>query len=114
MNPWVRCWCPWCWAVFPFNYWAVLPPSTANDAPVMKGALSDERNTMVCAISSGLPCAFERHAPNQAGLPFTSASEPVQHPGLDRTRGDHVDADAGPSCLERRRLGQPFDRVLAG
>src|SRR5260221_9814759 len=40
MNPWVRCWCPWCWAVFPFNYWAVLPPSTAKDAPVMKGALS--------------------------------------------------------------------------
>src|SRR5260221_8561382 len=40
MNPWVRCWCSWCWAVFPFNYWAVLPPSTAKDAPVMKGALS--------------------------------------------------------------------------
>src|SRR6476646_12278500 len=40
---------------FWFNYWAVLPPSTAKDAPVMKGALSEETNTMVWATSSGLP-----------------------------------------------------------
>ena len=54
-------------------------------APVMKDALSDARNTMVWAISSGLPDAFERHARDQAGLPFVSAGKPVQHPGLDRT-----------------------------
>src|SRR5438094_5882470 len=39
----------------PSSYWADLPPSTRNDAPVMKDALSDERNTMVWATSSGAP-----------------------------------------------------------
>src|SRR5260370_23274499 len=34
---------------------AVLPPSTKYDAPVMNEALSDARNMMVWAISSGLP-----------------------------------------------------------
>jgi hypothetical protein len=34
---------------------AVLPPSTRYDAPVMNDALSDARNMMVWAISSGLP-----------------------------------------------------------
>jgi len=29
----------------PSSYWAVFGPSTRNDAPVMKDALSDERNT---------------------------------------------------------------------
>src|ERR1700686_804715 len=37
------------------RYWAVLPPSTRYDAPVMNDALSDARNIMVWAISSGLP-----------------------------------------------------------
>src|ERR1700685_2211460 len=34
------------------NYKAILPPSAAMVAPVMKDALSEERNTMVWAISS--------------------------------------------------------------
>jgi hypothetical protein len=29
------------------HYWAVLPPSTRYDAPVMNDALSDARNMMV-------------------------------------------------------------------
>src|SRR5437879_12678388 len=37
------------------RYAAVLPPSAANDAPVINAALSDARNTMVWAISSGRP-----------------------------------------------------------
>src|SRR6202171_4022704 len=37
------------------HHWAVLPPSTRYDAPVMNDALSDARNRMVWAISSGLP-----------------------------------------------------------
>src|SRR6202008_2444584 len=37
------------------NHKAVLPPSTAIVAPVMKDALSDDRNTIDSAISSGLP-----------------------------------------------------------
>src|SRR6266481_8035469 len=37
------------------HYWADLPPSTGYDAPVINDALSDERKTIVCAISSGLP-----------------------------------------------------------
>src|SRR5438309_10812180 len=37
------------------RYAAVLPPSAANDAPVIKVALADARNTMVWAILSGAP-----------------------------------------------------------
>src|ERR1700730_11264207 len=37
------------------NHRAVLPPSTRYDAPVTNDALSDARNMMVSAISSGLP-----------------------------------------------------------
>jgi hypothetical protein len=37
------------------NHLAVLPPSTTYDAPVMNDALSDARNVMIWAISSGLP-----------------------------------------------------------
>src|ERR1700730_2780291 len=37
------------------NHRAVLPPSTRYDAPVTNDALSDARNMMVWAISSGLP-----------------------------------------------------------
>src|ERR1700732_3001631 len=37
------------------HHLAVLPPSTAYEAPVMNDALSDARNMMVWAISSGLP-----------------------------------------------------------
>src|SRR5580704_6615957 len=36
-------------------YRADLPPSTRYEAPVMNEALSDARNVMVLAISSGLP-----------------------------------------------------------
>src|ERR1700736_3153673 len=36
------------------NHRAVLPPSTRYDAPVTNDALSDARNIMVSAISSGL------------------------------------------------------------
>ena len=43
-------------AIFqPIAYRADLPPSTRNEAPVMNDALSDARNAMVLAISSGLP-----------------------------------------------------------
>src|ERR1700738_3660896 len=37
------------------DYWAVFPPSTRYEAPVLNDALSDARNMMVWAISSGLP-----------------------------------------------------------
>src|SRR5216684_4712092 len=37
------------------HHLADLPPSTTYDAPVMNEALSDARNMMVWAISSGLP-----------------------------------------------------------
>src|SRR4051812_21486672 len=36
-------------------YPAVLPPLTPTICPVMKGALSEARNTIVWAISSGFP-----------------------------------------------------------
>ena len=96
------------------NHRAVLPPSTAIVAPVMKDALSDERNTIVWAISSGFPDAFERHSRDQTGLPFVTAGESLQHASFDRTRGDCIDSDAERRSLECRRLRQPLDRVLAG
>src|SRR5580704_19530393 len=37
------------------HHLAVLPPSTRYDAPVTNDALSDARNKMVWAISSGRP-----------------------------------------------------------
>src|SRR6476659_5381104 len=40
------------------NQRASFPPSTAMEAPEMKAALSDARNTMVWAISSGVPTRF--------------------------------------------------------
>src|SRR5207245_1224708 len=55
---WIRAGCGrprWFAVSSPSSYWAGLPPSTRNDAPVMKDALSDERNTMVWATSSGAP-----------------------------------------------------------
>src|SRR5579862_6432372 len=39
----------------PWAYRADLPPSTRYEAPVMNEALSDARNMMVWAMSSGLP-----------------------------------------------------------
>src|SRR5882724_8145465 len=61
----------------------------------------------------GQPCTFKRHARNQCRLLLRIAGEPVQHPGLDGARGNYVDPHARPSYLQRSRLGQAFDRVLA-
>jgi hypothetical protein len=57
------------------NYWAVLPPSTRYDAPVMKDALSNARNIMVWAISSGLPT---RLSGTVAARPAFLSSVPVK------------------------------------
>src|ERR1700704_3239624 len=53
------------------NYWAVLPPSTRYEAPVMNDALSDARNLMAAAISSGFPTRLSGTVP--ARLAFLSA-----------------------------------------
>src|SRR5271163_2094706 len=44
---------------------------------------------------------------------FTSG-EAVEHRGLDRSRGDRIDTDAGIAELQCDRLGQAFYRMLAG
>src|ERR1700730_14145685 len=62
----------------------------------------------------GSSYAFERHSRDQPGLPFVRTSEPVQHPSLDRTRGDHVYTYTRPRWLKRGRLRQPVDGMLAG
>src|SRR5438876_9636775 len=57
------------------HYWAVLPPSTRYDAPVMNDALSEARNMMAWAISSGLPT---RLSGTVAARPAFLSSVPVK------------------------------------
>src|SRR3989442_8875494 len=40
----------------------------------------------------GSPYSFERHGRRQTRLSFVSTGEAIQHPSLDWTWGDHVDA----------------------
>src|SRR6266404_1989964 len=61
----------------------------------------------------GQTYTFKRDTRNQRGLIVLIASEPVQHPGLDGARGNDVDAYARLRYLQRSRLGQTLDRVLA-
>jgi len=68
---------------------------------------------MVCAIV-GRTKSMERDGPDQAGLSFVRPGEAIQHPGFDRARCDGVDAHTAPRHFDRRRLGEPFDGVLAG
>src|ERR1700694_1885698 len=58
--------------------------------------------------------AFERHAGDKAGFPVGIAGEAIQHRGLDWAGRDRIDTDPERGSFERGRLGQPFDRVLAG
>src|SRR5882762_8008994 len=57
------------------HHLAVLPPSTTYDTPVMNDALSDARNMMVWAISSGLPT---RLSGTVAARPAFLSSVPVK------------------------------------
>jgi hypothetical protein len=63
------------------GHWANLPPSTAMEAPVMNGALSEARNTIVRAISSGRPARLtgtpETNAALLSSVPVNRASIPV-------------------------------------
>ena len=81
INPWVSMLVLIVLGGFSVNYWAVLPPSTAKDAPVIKGAFSDERNTMVCAISAGLPVRLSGTPPTKPAflslVPVNRFSIPV-------------------------------------
>src|SRR5580704_6755442 len=65
----------------PGNHLAVLPPSTMYDAPVMNDALSDARNMMVWAISSGLPTRLSGTVAARpaflSGVPVKRSSIPV-------------------------------------
>src|SRR5260370_27476795 len=49
---------------------------------------------------SARPYAFERHRRCQDSLSFVGACKAVQHPGLDWTRGDHVNAYPGRGDFE--------------
>src|SRR5580658_154280 len=63
------------------NHRAVLPPSTRYDAPVTNDALSDARNMMVWAISSGLPTRLSGTVAAKlaflSGVPVKRSSIPV-------------------------------------
>src|ERR1700736_1025476 len=95
------------------RYWAVLPPSTRYDAPVMNDALSDARNIMVWAISSGLPTrlsgTFAATAAFLSSVPVKRFNNPVSiGPG-----GDHVNAYPRRGGFECGPLGESFDCMLA-
>src|ERR1700722_7201926 len=57
--------------------------------------------------------ALQRYAGDEASLAVGSAGEAVQHRGIDRARRARVAAAAERRRLQRRRLGQTFDRMLA-
>src|SRR6266446_8645663 len=61
----------------------------------------------------GQTYTFNRHTRNQRGFFVLTADEPVQHTSLDGTRRNYVDAYARLRHLQRSRLGQTLDRVLA-
>src|SRR5580704_16225447 len=71
------------------DHLAVLPPSTRYDAPVINDALSDARNTMVWAISSGRPTRLSGTVAAKpaflSGVPVKRSSIPVSiGPGATR------------------------------
>jgi hypothetical protein len=59
-----------------------MPPSAANDAPVMNEALSDATNTTAWAISSALPMRFSGTPPTRpaflSSLPVNRVSMPYR------------------------------------
>jgi hypothetical protein len=57
--------------------------------------------------------ALDRHGVEEGGRRLAVAGESVEHFGLDRPGRNGIDAHAARSALERRGLGQAFDRVLA-
>src|SRR5580692_1268292 len=97
----------------PKDHLAVLPPSTRYDAPVINDALSDARNTMVWAISSGRPTRLSGTVAAKpallSGVPVKRSSIPVSiGPG-----GNQVNAYSRCRGFERSRLCQAFNSVLA-
>src|SRR5258705_12817619 len=86
--------------VNPRGHRAVLPPATAIVAPVMKDALSDDRNKIDSAISSGLPMRLsgtpEIKPAFLSSLPVNLVSIPVSiGPGATAlTRTPEADASS--------------------
>src|SRR2546423_2413848 len=61
----------------------------------------------------GLADPTERNLRRQRRFVLGAAGEAIEHAGVDRPGGDGVDANTRGSALERRGLGDAFDRVLA-
>ena len=55
----------------------------------------------------------EWHRRGQERLLFGSTGEAIEHPRIDRTRGDEVNAYSRCRGFQRSRLGQAFNCVLA-
>ena len=67
-----------------YFYRAVLPPSAAKVAPVLNAALSDDRNTIIWAISSGLPM---RWSGTPATKPAFRSAVPVKRVSIAVSMG---------------------------
>src|SRR6266436_5149889 len=91
---------------------AVKPPSTTNDAPVIKDASSEARNSTVLAISSASPirpsgCAapWTRRKSSARSLPRSSGARVLIAPG--QTQFTLMLCFAFSSAAERVRLITP-------
>ena len=85
-------------------YRAVLPPSAAKVAPVLKDALSDARNTITWAISSGLPTRLsgtvETKPAFRSSVPVNRVNMPVSI-GPGATTLTRTPNSAASSAAER-------------
>src|SRR5580704_18985198 len=78
-----------------------------------EGSLVGGQEKNRCGDLFRLTDALHGHARDQVGFVRRSAGEAVQHAGLDWSRSDNIDPDAGLGKLEGRCFGKAFDSVLA-
>ena len=95
------------------SYSAVQPPSTTSAVPVTSAAASDARNTTAPIRSSTVP---SRPSLIRRTTSSWNARVVPERPGqrrVDEGRADGVHPDAVRRQVDRHRLGQALDAVLA-
>ena len=95
------------------SYSAVQPPSTTSAVPVISAAASEARNTTAPIRSSTVP---SRPSLIRRTTSSWNARVVPERPGqrrVDEGRPDGVHSDAVRREVDRHRLGQPLDAVLA-
>src|SRR5260370_34477453 len=90
-----------------------MPPSTLRTWPVMNEARSDATKTIALATSFREAEAIHRNGRHQRCLIFRRARKTRQHAGVYGTWRHAVHPDPRLDGLERHRLRDAFDGVLA-